>query len=365
MSFSTPYAGTFAYKGIIPSSFLNTVNLAIPNALDKTGDNASSSPSGGISGLIEVLGTGGITFDTNALLTMNAGASIIVNSGAGFVLEGPMDLYSPGVIQVNSGTSINILTGGKLTAGTITMGPDYINLGATATLDASSGSYMKGIFSLGNGTPATSSSFNISNDSDLNLESGSYINCISGSYLTGSLNIGTGGVPKTGSIQITSNSNITLQNGSSLYSTSGSNANLLGNVGLSSLNGLIVLFGGNTLYQNLTITTIAGSQPTWAILQGGFVVPNSSTLIRVTYSVNDTLAAGNCAGGSTTLLFYNTSGTNTYSGKSDYGFVSSSLYASGNIVGVVDSFNNICLKINANGVGVSSSWIVNVEVLIN
>lgn len=116
MSFSRPFTGSFSFEGIIPSASMNIVNNAIPNALDKTGDNAGSSPAGGISGQIEVLPTGSFLFDAGATLTVNggfflgsgalisinSGSSVFFNSGSTVDFEGFTTFISNTTFQANS-----------------------------------------------------------------------------------------------------------------------------------------------------------------------------------------------------------------------------------------------------------------------
>src|ERR1017187_3276772 len=77
MTFSKPFAGLFAYKGIIPSSAMNTINNAIPNALDKTGDSAAGG--GGISGEVDILGGGSIQTNGAGIIQINTGGGLINN----------------------------------------------------------------------------------------------------------------------------------------------------------------------------------------------------------------------------------------------------------------------------------------------
>jgi prepilin-type processing-associated H-X9-DG protein len=81
MTFQRPLSGTFQYKGNIPSSAMNIIDAAIPNALDKTGDNVASS--GGISGEIDILSAGSIQFLSGSLLVLATGSH--VNGGIDFI----------------------------------------------------------------------------------------------------------------------------------------------------------------------------------------------------------------------------------------------------------------------------------------
>ena len=73
MTFTRPYSGTFAYKGIIPSSAMNVLN-GFANALDKTGDNIGNG--GGISGLVDVLSGGELRLQSGSDLTFVAGSIV-------------------------------------------------------------------------------------------------------------------------------------------------------------------------------------------------------------------------------------------------------------------------------------------------
>jgi hypothetical protein len=81
MTFSKPITGTFAFEGIIPSAAMNIINNAIPNALDKTGDNTTTSPTGGISGRIDVLNGGSILGQLGSQIGVETGGLLFVNGG--------------------------------------------------------------------------------------------------------------------------------------------------------------------------------------------------------------------------------------------------------------------------------------------
>ena len=134
MTFSKPFSGTFAYKGIIPSTAMNAINDDLPNALDKTGDNAGNG--GGISGLIDVLSGGELRFQSGGNLTFVAGSIVDGNFvwdsalsmptitqfapttdvATGEILIQGADAWVSAVTNVNGG-NILIATGNAATAG--------------------------------------------------------------------------------------------------------------------------------------------------------------------------------------------------------------------------------------------------------
>ena len=132
MTFTAPYSGTFAYKGIIPSSFLNNINTDIPKSLDKTGD--TSATGGGISGIIDILSGGA--------LAALSGSSIDVLSGANLNLYG-------GIINVALGGYIEVSTGGyiKIDTGNVLNNQGLIqcngNNGGNPSLQLQDSSYMQ------------------------------------------------------------------------------------------------------------------------------------------------------------------------------------------------------------------------------
>jgi hypothetical protein len=95
MTFSPPFSGTFAYKGVIPSSFMNAINTDIGNALDKTGD---SFPLGGISGRIDVLAGGSIQ--------TNSTGEIIINPSGILSMQG--EFGGGGQFNFTSSSQVNI-----------------------------------------------------------------------------------------------------------------------------------------------------------------------------------------------------------------------------------------------------------------
>ena len=130
MTFSPPYAGVFAYKGLIPSTFLNAVNNDLPNALDKTGDTV----------------TGEIVFGNGALLEMQSGSTLEIFGGSSLFLLGGNFVAEDSSIfnfgQDNSAVTLNMYgatittfkTSSVLNLQGITnlSGPLYVSTGAVA-----------------------------------------------------------------------------------------------------------------------------------------------------------------------------------------------------------------------------------------
>ena len=139
MTFTRPLSGTFAYKGIIPSSVMNTINNDFPNALDKTGDNVGNG--GGISGEIDVLSGGSIyclpgsTVTLAGLLLSNitwadqvtgpylTQAAMGIDFAATFMTIQAQDAFASASVNQNGGTirlqSGNAATGGGTNGGVI------------------------------------------------------------------------------------------------------------------------------------------------------------------------------------------------------------------------------------------------------
>jgi hypothetical protein len=110
MTFQKPFAGTFAYKGIIPSSVMNLIDGYFPNALDKTGDNASTG--GGITGLIGIE-TGGSITTQGGNVTVSSGDVLFVNAGGAIEASGTGTFISAlaGCTLLVSSTSDLVLQG--------------------------------------------------------------------------------------------------------------------------------------------------------------------------------------------------------------------------------------------------------------
>lgn len=98
MVFSSPYSGTFSYKGILPSAFANNVNTDIPKAIDKTNETQASG--GGISGEIDVLSGGSIVFLSGSTLVLNSG--FLINGNLTFISS----LATPELTQASPGTDV-------------------------------------------------------------------------------------------------------------------------------------------------------------------------------------------------------------------------------------------------------------------
>ena len=138
MTFSKPITGTFAFEGIIPSAAMNIINNAIPNALDKTGDNTTTSPTGGISGRIDVLNGGSILgqlgsqigVETGGLLFVNAGEFNVVGAGqvnfGGDSSAATLNMFGSTITTFNAGAKLVIGNQPSLGSGGIQFGTGSI-----------------------------------------------------------------------------------------------------------------------------------------------------------------------------------------------------------------------------------------------
>lgn len=109
MVFAKPYAGIFAYEGIIPSTFCNNVNNDIANSVDKTGETAALG--GGITGEIEVLSGGILEFLPGGLLSLLGEMNVTSTGSVNFGGDG-----SSVTLNMQGSSSINIGADGLLAA---------------------------------------------------------------------------------------------------------------------------------------------------------------------------------------------------------------------------------------------------------
>ena len=234
MTFEKPFAGTFAYQGTITSQSMNNINDAFPSILDKTGDNSDTSPTGGISGRIDVLSGGSIK--------LKSGAIIDIPSGSGITLAGTIQASAGGsTFNSSSGITFN--------------DSSYLTFNSTGNITIGSSGYL-----LNGGT--------------LNITSGGTLN------INGSANMH---VKSSGTVTCDSGGAIELASGGTFNGLSGSFFNLTNTNSIFN-NAVISLSGGTTMATSgASYITIASSGTlqttggTFHAITGAFTVESAVT----------------------------------------------------------------------------------------
>ena len=151
MTFGPIQVGGFSLGQTFTHGNANAINTDLQNALDKTGDNAGTTPPGGISGEIEVLSGGSIVVDSGANLTVNGTETVggtlnmtnVANVASTCTLNVNGTTMANGTISVNQYGLVNIASGGGLT--TTSGCYVYASLGTNAYLISTYGSNTAGI----------------------------------------------------------------------------------------------------------------------------------------------------------------------------------------------------------------------------
>lgn len=215
----TNATGAYSYKSGVSSNTFNYIDNQFPNLLDKTGDNLSTTPPGGISGVIDVLSGGAIQLQTGAAFNMLGASSMTIdgtsqltfNNSSVLELNDTSLMLTGGSTQMLIGGTLNITSGGTFNLNST--GNMHIKNGATMTVD-SGGTVAFASGAIGTVTGAATMSY--ASGANLNMNSGSFFNLNSSSTT-----IATGAL-----IDITGASTLILANGGGSFLTVGT-GNLL------------------------------------------------------------------------------------------------------------------------------------------
>lgn len=216
----TSATGAYSYKSGVSSNTFNYIDNQFPNLLDKTGDNLSTTPPGGISGVIDVLNGGAIQWQTGAALNLLGASSMTVNGTSQITFNNNSVLELNDTSTMLTGGSTSMLVGGTLN---ITSGGTF-HLKSTGTMHIESGATMTvdngGNVSFSGGAVETFVS-----GADLNFNAGSFLNLNGTMVATGAI------ISLTGATTLATSGSgnfITVQTGSSLLVNSGATANIHG-----------------------------------------------------------------------------------------------------------------------------------------
>lgn len=208
----TSATGAYSYKSGVSSNTFNYIDNQFPNLLDKTGDNLSTTPPGGISGVIDVLNGGAIQWQSGSALnligassmTVNGTSQITFNNSSVLELNDTSLMLTGGSTQMLIGGTMNITSGGTFNLNST--GNMHIKNGATMTVDSGGTvAYASGAI----GTVTGAATMTYSSGANLNMNTGTFLN------LNGTV-IGTGAL-----IDLTSATTLILANGGGSFLTIG------------------------------------------------------------------------------------------------------------------------------------------------
>lgn len=178
-STATNTTGAYSYKSGVSSNTFNYIDNTFPNLLDKTGDNSTTTPAGGITGFLEMLSGSSLVLDSGAVISLTGSSVLAANNSSEVIFNNTSTLELNDTSTMITGSGTSMLVGGILN---ITSGGTF-NLNSTGNMHIKSGAnfYIDngGTETVSNGgtvAVASGANVNYASGSNLNLNAGSFLN---------------------------------------------------------------------------------------------------------------------------------------------------------------------------------------------